>query len=77
MLKGELSANFERAMRVIAHCAKNKPDFFAVRLHDSMAGMGTDEDTLTRLVVSRCEKDMVQVSVLQSLFFFYHVPTVV
>ena len=61
MLTGELSANFKRAMKVIAHCARNRPDYFALRLHDSMAGLGTDEETLTRLVVTRCEKDMVQV----------------
>lgn len=61
VLKGELSANFLRAMRVIVSCARNRPDYFAVRLHDSMAGMGTNENMLTRIVVTRCEKDMVQI----------------
>jgi hypothetical protein len=30
-------------------------------LHKSMKGLGTDENSLIRIVVSRCEKDMVQI----------------
>jgi annexin A7/11 len=60
-IKGELSGNFKGGMMAIISCARNRPDFFAERLHMSMKGAGTDERTLTRLVVSRCEKDMVQV----------------
>lgn len=30
-------------------------------MYEAMAGIGTDDDTLVRIVVSRCEVDMVQI----------------
>ena len=42
-------------------CVRNKSAQFAKRLQKSMAGLGTDDDTLIRIIVSRCEVDMVQI----------------
>ncbi|XP_013392205.1 uncharacterized protein LOC106160214 [Lingula anatina] len=40
---------------------KNKPAMFALKLHKAMKGLGTDDDALVRIVVTRCEVDMVQI----------------
>ena len=42
-------------------CSKDPAKFFAERLYKSMKGLGTDEDTLTRVIVSRCEIDLEHV----------------
>lgn len=34
---------------------------FAKVLHKSMKGLGTDDESLLRVVISRCECDMVQI----------------
>ena len=42
-------------------CVQNKVGHFAKQLHDAMKGLGTDDDKMVRVVVSRCEIDMVQI----------------
>ena len=40
---------------------RDRPAYYAERLYKSMKGLGTDEHTLTRVMVSRSEIDMVQI----------------
>ena len=40
---------------------RDRPSYFAEKLYKSMKGAGTDEHTLTRIMVTRSEIDMVQI----------------
>ncbi|KAK7808216.1 hypothetical protein U0070_016941 [Myodes glareolus] len=42
-------------------CMRNKPAYFAERLYKSMKGLGTDDSTLIRVMVSRAEIDMLDI----------------
>ncbi|XP_076063063.1 annexin B9-like [Oratosquilla oratoria] len=57
-IKSELSGDLERGMMAIYRCIQNRAAFFAVEIHDAMAGMGTNDRALIRLVVTRSEIDM-------------------
>ncbi|XP_052806894.1 annexin A6-like [Mya arenaria] len=60
-LKSEMSGDLLRGMLTVVRCVKNKFSHFARQLQKTMKGIGTDDDTLVRVVVSRCEIDMVQI----------------
>ncbi|XP_067828590.1 annexin A11-like isoform X2 [Heptranchias perlo] len=57
----EMSGNLERGMLAVVKCLRNTPGFFAERLYKSMKGLGTDDKTLIRIMVSRCEVDMLDI----------------
>ncbi|KAK9115840.1 hypothetical protein Sjap_014787 [Stephania japonica] len=57
-IKSETSANFEFGLLTILRCAQNPAKYFAKVLYKSMKGLGTDDTTLTRVVVTRAEIDM-------------------
>uniref|UniRef100_A0A2K6FPK6 Annexin n=1 Tax=Propithecus coquereli TaxID=379532 RepID=A0A2K6FPK6_PROCO len=42
-------------------CMRNKHAYFAERLYKSMKGLGTDDNTLIRVMVSRAEIDMMDI----------------
>ena len=42
-------------MFIVVRCVHSRPMYFAEKLYKSMKGLGTDDNTLIRVVVSRSE----------------------
>lgn len=61
-IKAEFSGDLEKALRAIVKIVRNKPLFFAERLHKSMKGLGTNDRQLIRVMVTRCEIDLGDIS---------------
>lgn len=57
-IKKETSGLFEQALLAILLCAENPAKYFAKVLYNSMKGLGTDDTTLIRVIVTRTEIDM-------------------
>lgn len=60
-LDHEMRGDLKEAMKAVVMCVKDRPAYFAERLYKAMHGAGTDEETLTRIVVGRAEKDLVEI----------------
>ncbi|CAH2276049.1 annexin A6 isoform X1 [Pelobates cultripes] len=60
-IKGELSGDFEKLMLAVVKCVRSIKDYFATRLYKAMKGMGTADNTLIRIMVSRSEVDMMDI----------------
>ncbi|KAE9467264.1 hypothetical protein C3L33_00827, partial [Rhododendron williamsianum] len=60
-VKRETSSKFKSALLTILRCAENPGKYFAKALHKSMDGLGTDDETLTRIIVSRAEVDIEKI----------------
>ena len=57
-LRHELSGDLLEALLAIVECVQHPPKYFATRLFKAMDGIGTDDTTLIRIIVSRCEIDL-------------------
>lgn len=57
-MKEELSGDFYDAVSAIVECVQMAPHFFAKRLFEAMDGLGTDDTSLIRIIVSRSEIDL-------------------
>lgn len=60
-LAGELHGSLEDCLMVLVKAAWNKPALFAEKLNHAMKGLGTNTDTLTRIIVSRSEIDLLKI----------------
>ncbi|XP_075154276.1 annexin B11 isoform X2 [Haematobia irritans] len=57
-IKKEFSGDIMEGLIAICRCVNNKAEYFASRLHKSMAGIGTNDKQLIRVIITRCEIDM-------------------
>ncbi|KAK7794124.1 hypothetical protein R5R35_012612 [Gryllus longicercus] len=57
-LQDEISGDLLEAMLTIVENVQHPPTFFAKRLHDAVAGAGTEDKTLIRIIVCRSEVDL-------------------
>ncbi|XP_070545070.1 annexin A5-like [Ptychodera flava] len=60
-IKREFSGDVRDGMMAVAQCVKSRPVYFADRLYRAMHGLGTDDHTLIRVVVSRSEIDLIEI----------------
>ncbi|KAK4468883.1 hypothetical protein MN116_008045 [Schistosoma mekongi] len=57
-LASETSGDFENALLLTLNTCLNRPKAYADLLLKAMKGVGTDDCTLMRIIVSRCELDL-------------------
>ncbi|KAI4462025.1 annexin [Holotrichia oblita] len=60
-IDNEFSGTAKDSLIDLVKCIRNKIDYMAERLYKSMEGMGTDDRTLIRLIVSRSETDLQEI----------------
>lgn len=60
-IRREMSGDLKDGMVAIVRIARNTPSFFAEKLYKSMKGLGTDDNALIRIVVTRSEVDLMDI----------------
>ncbi|CAL1569949.1 unnamed protein product [Knipowitschia caucasica] len=60
-IESEMSGNLEKLLVAVVKCVMNVPAYLAELLFKSMKGAGTTESTLTRIIVSRSEVDLLDI----------------
>ncbi|KAH8387048.1 hypothetical protein KR093_004395, partial [Drosophila rubida] len=62
-IKKEFSGDIMEGLIAIYKCVTQKTDYFASRLHKSMAGIGTNDKQLIRVIITRSEIDLADIKV--------------
>lgn len=57
-IQHEFSGDNKECFLALVECVRNRAAYFAKLLHGTMKGLGTRDNDLIRLVVSRCECDL-------------------
>ncbi|ELT91724.1 hypothetical protein CAPTEDRAFT_157366 [Capitella teleta] len=61
VIEKEFSGNLKDGLLAIVRYARHPPRYFAIKLYESMKGLGTDEKTLIRVIATRAEVDMQEI----------------
>ena len=69
-LKKEFSGNVEKLLKAIFDASIDTPKWFATRVRNSLEGVGTKDQQLIRIIVSRCEIDLKAIK--QAYFQLYN-----
>lgn len=69
VIKKEMSGALAAGYTAVIRSARNAGAYFAEKLNKSMKGMGTDDELLIRIIISRAERDMVEIK--QAYFDLY------
>ncbi|CAF1156894.1 unnamed protein product [Rotaria sordida] len=61
VIRSEFSGNIRDAYLVLISCIRDRPSFFAERINNAVRGLGTNDSTLIRVIVTRSEIDLAQI----------------
>lgn len=67
-IKAETSGSLQSGYLAIVRYAKSPSAFFAERLYEAMKGLGTEEDAVTRIIVTRSEVSFNPKQIYHSIF---------
>ncbi|KAL3310039.1 hypothetical protein Ciccas_011404 [Cichlidogyrus casuarinus] len=60
-IKSEMSGDLARILILLLKCSLDRPGQIAEMLYKSMAGLGTNDSSLMRLILTRCEIDLADI----------------
>ncbi|XP_035385504.1 annexin A2b isoform X1 [Electrophorus electricus] len=60
-IQKEVKGDLEKSFLTLVECFENKQLYFASKLNDAMKGKGVKEKVVNRIVVSRCEVDLLKI----------------
>ncbi|KPP77703.1 annexin A2-like [Scleropages formosus] len=60
-IRKEVKGDLEKSFLTLVECFENKQLYFASRLSDAMKSKGAKEKVVTRIMVSRCEVDLMKI----------------
>lgn len=61
VIRAEFSGDAKEAYLVLIQCIRDRASFFAERINKAVRGLGTNDSTLIRVIVTRSEIDLVQI----------------
>ncbi|XP_060923573.1 annexin A2-B-like [Limanda limanda] len=60
-IRKEVKGDLEKSFLTLVECFENRQLYFANRLSEAMKGKGAKEKQVTRILVSRCEVDLMKI----------------